>query len=127
MSEIKRNYIVLGFLLVLVLSGCSEQNLTYKGASDNWDVVYTVAQYKDKVLNQAVDIQFIGEGEHSSLQFNADFPSSSCEANLELYENGHKQFSPGCLDEPRPNDKNDYFDVWITWEDQEEKVVLERE
>lgn len=113
------------YLLILVLAGC-EKTLIYEGGTSNWKVVYTISQDEKKIRRQVVDIQSVGGEPKSDVTFKAEFPSSSCEHNFTLDNKGHKKIFSGCLDGPRPDNKDDSFRVLITWGGQEEKIDLER-
>ncbi|ALC85344.1 hypothetical protein AM499_05600 [Bacillus sp. FJAT-22090] len=112
-------------LVILVLAGC-EKTLIYEGRKSDWKVVYTISHDEKKIRRQVVEIQSVGGEPKSDVTFKAEFPSSSCENNFTLDNKRYKQIFPGCLDVPRPDNKDDSFRVFITWGGQEEKIDLER-
>lgn len=124
--SIKRYYVLISCLLVILLSGCSEKTLTYEGESTNWKVIYKILQDEKKIKQQLVKVQSIGEIQKSNITYKVKFPNSECEFNFDYDIKVDKKHIPGCLEEPRPDNKNDSFNVFIAWDDQEEKIVLKK-
>ncbi|WP_342512404.1 hypothetical protein MKY34_17540 [Sporosarcina sp. FSL K6-1522] len=127
----RKSYFLFYFLLMSVLLvGCGGKDLTYEGATDNWEVKYHInenKENKDDIGMQDVDIQYIGEDSPTTLTFSYVSPTGgSCELYLDLDENGKTSHSPGCLDEKRPDYKDDSFKVSIVWGEHEEKIELKR-
>ena len=128
----RKSYFLFYFLLMVVfLVGCGEKDVTYEGSTDNWAVKYHINENndnKDDIGIQDIDIKYTGEDSPTSLTFSYTSPrNGGCELNLDLAENGETSHSSSaCLDEKRPDYKDDSFKVSISWGEHEEKIELKR-
>ncbi|WP_391117310.1 hypothetical protein [Psychrobacillus sp. L3] len=123
----KRYYVLISCLLVFLITGCSEQTMTYEGESTNWKVIYKIIQNEKEVKRQSVEIQSIGGIQKSNITFKQTNPrGSGCESYFDYDIEGDKKLIRGCLDEPRLDNKDDSFDVFIAWDGQEEKIDLKK-
>ncbi|WP_391203908.1 hypothetical protein [Psychrobacillus sp. L4] len=99
--------------------------MTYEGESANWKVVYRIIQDENEVKRQLIEIQSIGGIQKGLITFKQTNPrGSGCEHNFDYDMKVDKEHIPGCLDGPRPDNKDDSFKVFIAWDDQEEKIIL---
>lgn len=126
MCKTKRFYLIICSFLILTLAGCAK-NLTYEGETANWKVVYSFSQDEERAGRQIIDIQSLGEEQKSKATFKAEFPRSACEMEFTLDNKGYKQLSTTCFEEPRADNKDDSFNVFISWGDQEEQILLKRQ
>jgi hypothetical protein len=98
--------------------------LTYEGESTNWKIIYKIIQDEREVKQQLVKVQSKGEIQKSNITFKVKFPNQECEYNFDYDIKVNKEHIPGCLKDPRPDNKDDSFDVFIAWEGKEENIDL---
>jgi len=118
----KKMSLVLFLILLLLVTACSNNVVTYKGESDNWSVS-CVVQNSNSSASYEYEIRYLGKNPSSIENVNYKFISENINISEETPFNtvikGKAENRPLFLDE-------DQFVVEIGWEGNTEKVVVKK-
>ena len=120
---------ILLFILVLILSGCTNadgNDYNFSGNSENWEVIYTIEVSNDNEQVYRGEAHFIGEGEApESIDYELVMNSSSSGGtNARLIDGVAKVATGSCGGGCESIEGDEEIEVEITWDGQTENLIL---